>query len=76
MRAVVVGAGIGGLAAAMALSRLGHDVLLLERDDTPMPDDIEAAFQRNRRGAPLRFHSNAPSTSSGIGVSSRSTTVT
>jgi phytoene dehydrogenase-like protein len=41
---VVVGAGIGGLGAALALSRLGHRVTVLERDDTPLPDSVEAAF--------------------------------
>ena len=41
---VVVGAGIGGLASALALARNGHRVTLVERDDTPMPDSAEAAF--------------------------------
>jgi len=34
-RAVVVGGGIGGLAAGLALGRAGWDVTVLERDDTP-----------------------------------------
>ena len=34
-RAVVVGGGIGGLAAGIALGRAGWDVTVLERDDTP-----------------------------------------
>lgn len=57
-RVVVVGAGIGGLAAAMALSRIGCEVVVLERDDTPMPDDVEGAFAWNRRGAPQVRHTH------------------
>ena len=57
-RAVVVGAGIGGLAAAMALSRIGVDVMVLERDDTPMPDDVDDAFEWDRRGAPQVRHTH------------------
>jgi 2-polyprenyl-6-methoxyphenol hydroxylase-like FAD-dependent oxidoreductase len=57
-RAVVVGAGIGGLAAAMALSRIGFEVVVLERDDTPMPDDVEGAFEWDRRGAPQVRHTH------------------
>src|SRR3954447_20093739 len=33
-RVVVIGAGFGGLAAAVRLAKLGHDVTLLERTDT------------------------------------------
>ena len=53
-----MGAGIGGLAAALALSRLGCEVVLVERDDTPMPDDVEGAFEWDRRGAPQVRHTH------------------
>jgi 2-polyprenyl-6-methoxyphenol hydroxylase-like FAD-dependent oxidoreductase len=56
--AVVVGAGIGGLAEAIALSRLGWSVDLVERDDTPMPEDVEGAFAWDRRGAPQVRHTH------------------
>lgn len=35
MHVIVIGAGLGGLSAAAHLSRSGHDVTLLERDDVP-----------------------------------------
>jgi 2-polyprenyl-6-methoxyphenol hydroxylase-like FAD-dependent oxidoreductase len=57
-KVVVVGAGIGGLAAAMALSRIGCEVVVVERDDTPMPDDVEGAFDWDRRGAPQVRHTH------------------
>ena len=57
-RAVVVGAGIGGLAESIALSRLGWAVDLVERDDTPMPEDVEGAFAWDRRGAPQVRHTH------------------
>ena len=53
---VVVGAGIGGLGSALALARAGHRVTLVERDDGPMPDNVEDAFEWDRRGAPQVRH--------------------
>ena len=55
---IVVGAGIGGLAAALALSRVGEEVVVVERDDTPMPADVEGAFAWDRRGAPQVRHTH------------------
>lgn len=59
MRVVVVGAGVAGLATAIACARGGHDVLVLERDDTPMPSSPDAAFGWARNGAPQVRHSHA-----------------
>ena len=57
-KAIVVGAGIGGLASAIALARLGWEVVVVERDDTPMPADVEGAFAWDRRGAPQVRHTH------------------
>lgn len=51
-RAIVVGAGVGGLTAALVLARQGVDVIVLERDPLPDVSDVEAAFEADRRGAP------------------------
>ena len=54
---IVAGGGICGSAAALMLARDGHDVTLLERDDGPVPDSVEAAWDEwNRRSvAQFRF---------------------
>ena len=59
MRIVVVGGGIAGLGTALACARAGHEVTILERDDTPMPETPDAAFAWERTGAPQVRHSHA-----------------
>lgn len=57
---VVVGAGVAGLGSALALSRRGHDVTVVERDTTTVPPSPDAAFEEwERRGAPQVRHSHA-----------------
>ena len=59
MKIVVVGAGVAGLGAAVVLARDGHDVVVLERDATPHPNNADEAFAWKRRGAPQVRHSHA-----------------
>jgi 2-polyprenyl-6-methoxyphenol hydroxylase-like FAD-dependent oxidoreductase len=40
VRVVVVGAGIGGLAAAVAANRVGHEVVVMERDRAVRVDGV------------------------------------
>ncbi len=58
-KVIVIGAGVAGLGSALALSRAGHRVTLVERDATPLPTDPDAAFEWDRRGAPQVRHSHA-----------------
>lgn len=58
-RVVVIGAGVAGLGVALCAGRDGHDVVLVERDDTPLPADPRGAFEWDRRGAPQVRHSHA-----------------
>jgi 2-polyprenyl-6-methoxyphenol hydroxylase-like FAD-dependent oxidoreductase len=59
MEVAVVGGGVAGLGAALALARLGHSVVVFERDNTPMPHSADEAFEWDRRGAPQVRHSHA-----------------
>ena len=52
MKVVVIGAGVAGLAAALACGRAGHEVTLLERDDEAAPDDPREAPNWERHGIP------------------------
>jgi 2-polyprenyl-6-methoxyphenol hydroxylase-like FAD-dependent oxidoreductase len=59
-RAIVVGGGITGLAAALVLGRRGIEVTLLERDPAPAVSDADAAFTAwDRGGASQIRHSHA-----------------
>lgn len=59
MNVIVVGGGVSGLGCALALSRRGHRVTVVERDHTPMPETADEAFEWDRRGAPQVRHSHA-----------------
>lgn len=57
---VVIGGSVAGLGVALALSRRGHRVTVLEADATPLPASHQEAFERwNRRGSPQTRHSHA-----------------
>lgn len=51
-RVLVVGGGVGGLSAALAFGRQGHEVTVIERDPLPATATAEEAFASERRGAP------------------------
>ncbi|MEU2348136.1 FAD-dependent oxidoreductase [Modestobacter sp. NPDC049651] len=53
---VVLGGGVCGLATALLLSRDGHDVLVLERDPAPVPDDPGTAWDTWERAGVAQFH--------------------
>jgi 2-polyprenyl-6-methoxyphenol hydroxylase-like FAD-dependent oxidoreductase len=51
-RVIIVGAGVGGLTAALGFARAAYEVTVLERDPLPEVTDAETAFGADRRGAP------------------------
>lgn len=58
-RIVIAGAGISGLAAAMALAGCDREILVLDRDGAPPAGDTESAFSDwSRRGATQLRHSH------------------
>jgi 2-polyprenyl-6-methoxyphenol hydroxylase-like FAD-dependent oxidoreductase len=60
VRVIVIGGGVAGLGVALALSRDGHEVVVLESDATPLPESSVEAFEHwDRRGAPQVWHSHA-----------------
>src|ERR687889_17145 len=50
MQVVIAGGGVAGLTAALALARQGHQVQVVDRDDSPRPADVAAAAAWPRRG--------------------------
>src|SRR5215211_7454875 len=54
-RIIVLGAGVCGLATAMLLSRDGHEVTVLERDEGSVPESPEEAWDRWSRDGVTQF---------------------
>jgi len=52
LKIAVIGAGVSGLAAALALARANHEVIVVERDAQPPPVDPIAAPGWQRPGIP------------------------
>src|SRR5256885_800977 len=50
------GGGVCGLATGMMLARDGHEVTLLERDPSPVPDSPEDAWESWDRAGVTQFH--------------------
>jgi 2-polyprenyl-6-methoxyphenol hydroxylase-like FAD-dependent oxidoreductase len=51
-RVLICGGGVGGLVTALALSRSGHEVTLVEQDAIEPLASADEAFATERRGAP------------------------
>lgn len=56
----MLGGGVAGLGSALTLAERGHDVTVVERDETTLPSSPDEAFEHwPRRGAPQVRHSHA-----------------
>ena len=55
----MAGGGVAGLAAALAVARAGHEVVVLERDAAGVSADPMSAFCEERRGIPHFFQPHA-----------------
>jgi 2-polyprenyl-6-methoxyphenol hydroxylase-like FAD-dependent oxidoreductase len=54
----VLGAGVSGLASSLALSRAGHAVTLIERDEVTVDEALDAVAWR-RKGIPHFLQAHA-----------------
>jgi 2-polyprenyl-6-methoxyphenol hydroxylase-like FAD-dependent oxidoreductase len=54
-KVTVLGAGVCGLAAGMLLARDGHEVTLLERDEAPIPESNDQAWEGWSRDGVTQF---------------------
>jgi len=60
MGVVIIGGSVAGLASALALAELGHDVQILERDPNVPPDTVDEAHAKwPRPTVPQATHSHA-----------------
>src|SRR5919198_4026981 len=59
MKFVVAGGGVAGLAASLALARVGQNVIVLERDRVDADGSPRSAFDVERRGIPHYFQPHA-----------------
>jgi 2-polyprenyl-6-methoxyphenol hydroxylase-like FAD-dependent oxidoreductase len=59
MRFVVAGGGVAGVAAALAIARVGHEAVVLERDRVDPECSPHGAFRVERRGIPHYFQPHA-----------------
>ncbi len=60
MEVIIIGGSIAGLITSLAMARDGHQVTILEKDPTPMPETPAEAFTLWKRyGSPQVMHSHA-----------------